>query len=713
MKSVSPRNSNLDKAGTRRAFLLLGILIALAYGNSLRAIWTIDDDPNILQNTRLHIEDLKPRTLFQTFFSPLHPDGNGNPGLNRPLAHLSFALNWYFGKDSPVGYRLVNILIHFLTAFLLYLTIRDLLDSPNLRNRFAGSRDSVALLGAAMWAVNPIQTQAVVYIVQRMTSLAGLFYLVGIWCYIRARFSEDRARRVNYLLLTAASFTAGIGSKENAFMLPAALALVEITFFQDLSQAAVRRRIGIVLAAGLGLLLLCGGLLFWQGKLDALSGYSVRLFSPWDRLMTEPRIVLFYLSQIFYPTPGRLSIVHDVEISRSLFAPWATLPAILAVLVLIGLGCALLRKRPVLGFCILFFFLNHVVESSFIGLELIYEHRNYLPSLFLFVPVAMGMHAVVDRYPSKAFAFQIVLVGAAILMVAGLTAGTHIRNLAWLDHKTFWEDAALKAPLSMRPVHNLAYYHYEKNGEHEKAFELYLKALALEDNNRLILSLPHIKIAEYHERWGDFDKAAAHLDKALALFPGFEIVQYRLAEVLSRTSNPERALMIISPLVTKHPNSFDCNYIMAQILLRNGRSEDALRHLHSCLKLSPDSVEAVFMTGIALNLTGNWQAAEKFLQAVLDRHPSDKHALLWMIDSQLRRSDEAAAVDSAGKFLAGMTSDQVNRTVEKALDDNFMDEDSKGRLARWIAMQAKCPVPVDQSASTRDEGGPVRQRHDL
>ena len=86
----------------------------------------------------LHIKDLQPETLSQTFFSPQHPDEDGQPGLNRPLAHLSFALNWYFGKDSPAGYRLVNIFIHFLVAFVLFLVISDLLDTPNMRGKNPG-----------------------------------------------------------------------------------------------------------------------------------------------------------------------------------------------------------------------------------------------------------------------------------------------------------------------------------------------------------------------------------------------------------------------------------------------------------------------------------------------------------------------------------------------------------------------------------------------
>ena len=350
--NVAPARSKCH--GAHWAALLLFVMVGLAYSNSLDAIWTLDDDPNILQNSRLHIKDLQSETLFQTFFSPLHPDENGQPGLNRPLAHLSFALNWYFGKDSPAGYRLVNIFIHFIAAFVLFLIIRDLLDTPNMRGKSLGREGSIALIGSALWAVNPIQTQAVVYIVQRMASLACLFYLLAMWCYIRGRASEERRRRAVFFILTIISFLAGVGSKENAILLPATLLLLEFTFFQDWSQPAVRRRFGYVLSSALCMLLV-GGWLFSSGKLDSLLDYNIRLFTPWERLLTQPRIVLFYLGQIFYPVPGRLSIVHDVELSRSLFDPWTTLPAIFSVLALICFGLLQIRKRPMLSFAILFF----------------------------------------------------------------------------------------------------------------------------------------------------------------------------------------------------------------------------------------------------------------------------------------------------------------------------------------------------------------------
>lgn len=681
--NAGPRSRN-----TVWAFLLLLVVVGLAYSNSLNAIWTIDDGPNILQNLQVHIGDLRPQTLFKTFFSPLHPDANGVPGLNRPLAHMSFALNWYFGQDSPVGYRLVNIFIHLLNASLLFIVLRSLLQTPDLRGRNKGREGSIALLATVLWALNPIQTQVVVYIVQRMASLACFFYLLAIWSYLRVRICPNSRRRIGYALLTAASFLAAIGSKENAVMLPGALVLLEFTFYQDWSQPTVRRRFGWILGVGCGLLLVGCGLLFAAGNPAELLGYGIRLFSPWERLLTQPRVLLFYLSQLFYPIPGQLSLVHDVEISRSLVAPWTTLPAILGVLGLVGIGFWQMRRRPMLSFAILFFFLNHMVESSIIGLELIYEHRNYLPSLFLFVPMAAGLQALATHKRLKSPGFQRLVVLLIILLPVSFGIGTYVRNMAWLDAKIFWEDAGRKAPLSMRPLHNLAYYHYEKTGQHHKAFDLYHEALGKQDNNRLVMSLPHIKIAEHYERREEFEKAGEHLEKALAIFPEFEQVQLRLALARFSAGQLEKALAAIVPLVEKRPGSFDSRYLMAQILLKMGQTENALSHLQTCMLLAPNSEKAVFMMGIASNLFRNCEKAQRFLNRVLERFPKDKQALLWMIDSHLQTGDFAAAKNYTWKFLEGVSIDRIEHTVAQTLSEGFMAEDDQKRLSLWIKNQA-------------------------
>ena len=166
------------------AFIFLILVILPIYSNTFHAAWQFDDKPNIIDNYYLHLKDLQPESLINTFYTqPKNPREIGTK-LHRPIACLTFALNWFLGQDNVVGYHAVNLMIHFLTAFLLFLTIFNLFKAPNLKHHFEDNEYYIALLAATIWAVNPIQTQAVTYIVQRMTSLAAMFYVLSMWLYV-------------------------------------------------------------------------------------------------------------------------------------------------------------------------------------------------------------------------------------------------------------------------------------------------------------------------------------------------------------------------------------------------------------------------------------------------------------------------------------------------------------------------------------------------
>ena len=181
------------------AFILLFFLIILIYSNTFHASWHFDDKPNIVNNYYLHLNNLHPNSLFQTLFTnPKNPWNIGDK-MYRPVACLTFALNWYYGKDDVTGYHIVNIVIHILTAYFLYLTIFNLFKSPNLKGKFDGSEHFVALLTAVMWAINPVQTQAVTYIVQRMAILATMFYILGIYFFLLFNFCNDFSLDVFYI----------------------------------------------------------------------------------------------------------------------------------------------------------------------------------------------------------------------------------------------------------------------------------------------------------------------------------------------------------------------------------------------------------------------------------------------------------------------------------------------------------------------------------
>ncbi len=156
----------------------LWVLVWLAYSGSLTASWHLDDIPSIVRNPKLHLTQLTPDALVGTFFA-------GTSGkIYRPVPMASFAVNWYLGGANVIGYRAVNIAIHCINGMLVFLILVQLLQAPRLSGAYTRSEIHwAALLAALLWALNPVQTQAITYIVQRMAAMAGLFYLIGIYLF--------------------------------------------------------------------------------------------------------------------------------------------------------------------------------------------------------------------------------------------------------------------------------------------------------------------------------------------------------------------------------------------------------------------------------------------------------------------------------------------------------------------------------------------------
>ncbi|MGD8948222.1 MAG: tetratricopeptide repeat protein [Desulfobacterales bacterium] len=604
------------------AALILVFMICLAYMNTFQASWHLDDRPNIVKNSGLHITNLKIETLIRTFYtSPTRPGWIGKK-LYRPIPCLTFAVNWYFGKDDVFGYHLVNLIVHVLTAFFLFLTVFFLLKSPNIGNKVRGNEVIIAFLTAALWAMNPIQTQAVTYIVQRMASMAAMFYILSMLFYIMCRLSENSIKRIFLLLGCFLAYLFALGSKENTIVLPAALVLIEILFFQNLSVPRTRRIWLRGSIAGGILLILMGALIFSSGYLvSIINGYHLRPFTLSERLLTEPRVVVFYLSQIFYAVPSRLSIEHDVQMSTSLFQPWSTLPAILAIFLMIALGFLLIRKQPMVSLAILFFFLNHVIESSIIPLELIFEHRNYLPSMFLFLPIAYGIVSMIEHYKQKNLALSRVLVIFSALLLVCFGSSTHIRNMAWATEKSLWEDAIKKAPNSNRPLHNLAWGYYVKIGRYDKALELYARSLDLQRNNNFSksLALNNMALIYFHKK--DVMRAIGLWKQALELNPDLEIIQFRYAIGLTEMGDFENALETINQLLSRRPHHLDYNYLKGRILLMKKDYNSALKYFEKCLELKPGSAEIMRNIEICRNMLGQFSLAESVLENALRNDP--------------------------------------------------------------------------------------------
>lgn len=652
------------------AFALLSLLILLAYSNTFHSSWHFDDKPNIVNNYHLHLNDLQPESIVRTFFTnPKNPFHIGDR-MYRPIPCLTFALNWYFGEDDVFGYHIINNIIHILTAFFLFLTILNLFNTPNLKDKFKENEHLIALLASILWAVNPIQAQAVTYIVQRMAQMAAMFYILGIYSYIKGRIGNSLLERAAWFVSSLFCFLLALGSKENAAMLPMALVLVEITFFQDLSLQKTRR-LFLWIAAGISVsVFLLGSLVFLQeNPFSFLNGYAHRPFSLAERLLAEPRIVIYYLTQIFYPVPNRLSIEHDVIISTSFFKPWTTIPSILIIISLIGFGLLQLRKRPVLSFSILFFFLNHIIESTIIPLELIFEHRNYLPSLFLFLPVSYGFNQMLIFYRKKNNFMFALMVTFIILLVGCLSCSTFIRNRTWANKKTLWADAMIKAPKSARPVNvlaiDLAWGDNVTPDRYEIALALFEKSLGMyKSRNSLEADIIGNIASIYYNNKHEYKKAVQLYKNALKIDPDYLKIRYDLIKPLILMGKREEASKNADLLLSK--SSFNENYynIKGFILLWQKRHKEALLYFRKALALAPKKSSILLNTGVALSLMGKHKNAEWFLKRAAQNSYRDIMVFFCLIENSLRSGNVSNAERYTERLFASFDSKTIINKLE-------------------------------------------------
>lgn len=632
-------NENQIKLNILKAAVLLIILICLIYSNTLNSGWHMDDYHNILQNSNIQIRTLNSDAIKNSFYSP-PPDGN----LSRPLAYFSFALNWYWGQDNVTGYHVVNIAVHILTAFFLFLTISLLLQTPNDSGWDSNSIYFIALLSATLWAIHPIQIQGVTYIVQRMTSMAALFYIIGIFCYLNARITSYRASCFLFWGLCGFAFLLGLGSKNNAIMLPVSIIMMEFVFFRDLAQKSTQKQAAVIFSGGVLMVAAAGFFLFMDGNL-IVDGYAKRPFTMYQRLLTQPGIVLFYLSLIFYPIADRFSVTHDVTYATSLLTPWTTLPAIIIIILLISFAVWRIKKNPFLSFAILFFFGNHVIESTIISLEMVFEHRNYLPSFFLFVPIAIGIKKVLDYYrPIQKPMFYFIFVSlCGVLLGIGMT--TYLRNWDWRSDKTLWEDAMKKAPELARPLHGLAWGYYEPTQQPGKAIALYQKALYLKDDQNFLNVIIYNNLATiYYSELKEYEQAVMYAKKAIELSPSYFDSNMILCNALGMLGRYDESLATIDRMLLKQPGNLECLYLKGFIFIKLLKPEMAIQYFRQCLRHSPDNWKYLRETGFCLTRMENVDRGFWFLKQSKEFNPNDPGGLLVLADNRIQRGrpDEAA-----------------------------------------------------------------------
>ena len=457
------------------ALLLFIIAVTVAcYLPGLTGHFISDDGVNIRINPYLKIDSLNFSALWQAASY-----GGASP-LSRPISMASFAVNHYFFGMNPYYFKAINLAIHLVNGVLVFVLARLLL-GLHLRIREAADEHAatwVALAVAALWLLHPFNLTGVLYVVQRMTSLAALFTLAGLTLYLYGRKNLLNGKQPGFIAVVVAIFVftpLAALCKENGALLPLLIFVTEVTLLRwSAPDRNTRRLLVAIVSLSVVVPLLFG--LFYVLKNPAIifSGYAWRDFSLTERLMTEARVLWFYLHMIVLPSMSEMGLHHDdILISRSLISPWTTLPAI-AGLLLLAAGVFVLRnKQPLLTFGVAFFFVGHALESTIIPLELAFEHRNYLPMFGILLPLA---YYALD---SRAHLSSVRVRRIAFLMLAALFAAlTATRAQQWGDTLQMRLLEAERHPRSVRAHTDLAaLYDRLAPTSREDTINLYNKAL--------------------------------------------------------------------------------------------------------------------------------------------------------------------------------------------------------------------------------------------
>jgi protein O-mannosyl-transferase len=385
-----------------RHLIAIGLIIGVAlvaYSNTFYVPFQFDDRPNIISNPNVQIKvftwDRLERLVKNTYKETI-----------RVFSYFTLALNYYFGEFNVFGYHLVNFIIHVASGIFLYWFLILTFHLPSLKEKYGSISYKAALLTSLIFISHPIQTQSVTYIVQRMASMAGMFYLLSMVLYIKGRLSSGQARFF-YFGGLALSYLLGVFSKENVAILPVFIALYEFYFFQNLDLSPKGKKVVFVLLGALLILGVFGFIIWGQRYVNVIiEGYQYRTFTMSERVLTQFRVVLYYLTLLIYPHPSRLNLDYDFPISKTILDPPTTLISILIILGLIGYSIWAAKKRPILSFCILWYFGNLVIESSIFPLEMVHEHRLYLPAVGPFILFSLLTVRGIDRLKAKIFGVQ-------------------------------------------------------------------------------------------------------------------------------------------------------------------------------------------------------------------------------------------------------------------------------------------------------------------
>ncbi len=465
----------------------LCLLAIAAYLPGLSGDYMFDDMPNLLNNYRLQLDDLDYDTLHSAAYS------SGAGLFRRPISMVTFALNRYFYGTSPWSFKVTNLAIHLLTGIGIFLLVRLLIESYRtlFRSGLSGRAAFwLPVIISGLWLVHPLNLTPVLYIVQRMTSLAAMFTVFGLCLYTAGRQRMLAGRHGIAHVLTGFALFGALAtlSKETGVLMPLYMLVIEISLFRFRNQDGSRSKFVTALFVTAILIPLGLFLAVLVINPESVLNYHSRNFTLLERVLTESRVLVFYLKLIIMPSINELGLYHDdIALSRGLLDPPTTLYSMIALSTLLAAaGIALLKSRPLAGLGVLWFFAGHALESTIFQLDIAYEHRNYLADMGILLAVCtMAAELRITHVAQVTRAIMPVFFLAVFTYTTWLRAGQWGNNV---DH-AFYEarhhpDSFLAVSAAARIYARLA-LHYQP-GAADSAYAYLARASELDDFSILV-----------------------------------------------------------------------------------------------------------------------------------------------------------------------------------------------------------------------------------
>jgi tetratricopeptide (TPR) repeat protein len=630
-----------------------GVLVVLlaggVYAGTLGNDFVGDDLASIVQN------ELVQRGAWRDIFMTRSWAAASSPNqLYRPLVTLSFAVNHAIGGDVPWGYHLVNVLLHALVSLLVYLVVR----------RISG-RVGVAWWTAVLFAIHPINTEAVAQVVGRAELAAALWVLIALLADLQTYEAVPRVRLRSWHALVLIAFAAGLFSKENAVTLLPGLVLTDLAvrcrWRWQAFVAGMRGQRGALYG---GLLIVTGCYLAWRlplevgpplsGAMNPLHGESVGV-----RLINAVVIAGRYLW--LFLVPIRLSAdyaIGTVPIVRGVL-DWRVGASALALGACAVLALRSARKAPVITWGLLFAACTYSLVSNvlFAVWTMMAERWLYLPSVGLCTAMAFAGWTSMQWVRASE---RPLLAGAMSVVLLGYGIRTVLRNRDWHDHVTLWTATLRVMPGSFKAHEGLAYGYY-REGRYAEALPLLERALRIHTDDPRI----YRRLGAVYAELGRFDEGIRSYEAALARQPGSWETRHGLGALFVRQGTYDAAVREFQEAARLAPESATVRADLGKAYYFAGDPEAARREFERALALDPTRTDALFGRALAARAAGDLEAALRDYLAALAQGWTRRDGDRVSVESLVTALAEAGRVPRA--VTAGYASQALRYFPDSAV----------------------------------------------